>query len=62
MSRNDLIRKLEGILTEMDSRREYGSIEIQVQEGRPTLLKQTKHEKLNGTRENPGVETRNSRY
>lgn len=62
MSRYELMKKIDAMVSEMESRRDYGSIEIQVQDGRPTLLKQTKHEKLNGSRENPGVETRKGKY
>jgi hypothetical protein len=42
----ELIRELETILTEMENRREYGTIEIQVSDGVPALLRKSTTKKL----------------
>jgi hypothetical protein len=46
MSRDELIRKLATMLADMETRREYGTVEIQVSEGVPALLRKSTTEKL----------------
>ena len=46
MTRPDLIKKLEGILTDAERSRLFGTIEIELRDGQPTVLRTLKTEKI----------------
>jgi hypothetical protein len=51
MDREKLIRKLDGMLDEADRDQMWGNIEIQIQNGIPTVLRKLTTERLTDSRE-----------
>jgi len=51
MDREKLIRKLDGMLDAADKDRLWGHIEIQIQDGIPTVLRKLTTERLTDSRE-----------
>jgi len=51
MTRQELLRKLDVVLEKAERDRAFGSIEIELRGGRPTVLRKTETDRLDG--ENP---------
>jgi hypothetical protein len=61
MTRGALLRKLDAILSAAEQERMWGTIDIELKDGVPQLLRKSTTEKLQNTMENTRVETRFSR-
>jgi hypothetical protein len=61
MTRSALLKKLDAMLSAAEQERMWGTIDIELKDGVPQLLRISTTEKLQNTMENTRVETRFSR-
>lgn len=52
MTKPEMLRKLDGVLDQLERERTFGSIEIEIRDGKPVVMRTTKTDKLIDTGEN----------